>query len=477
MKLPNKLHVIGICGVATSAVAIAFHKRGVIVTGSDKGFYPPVSTELESQGIKFYSGWHPEKMFDGKFDRDSIIIVGTASGSNNPELNFAKEHNIPTYSFPEIIGEYFANQRSLVCVGTWGKTSSTALLSYILDYADLNPTYMFGGVSLSHPSSARLTDSKYSVFEGDEYKSSPTDKRAKFFHYKATDLLLTAVSWDHADLYPTEKDYFEAFSKLIDGLPQNGTVTACTDRPETIQILKDFKGKVIPYGRQLPIDKTKPNYFAYKNLSQNIDGINFTISHDSIDYKIHSSLIGLYQAENITGCFAMAYNLGIQPTKIIEAISSFKGLKRRMEKRLEGQVSIIDDIAHSPEKAYSVISTLKSVYSGQVYVVFEPNIGGRSRESIAKYDNAFSGADRVIIPRLTKLKVSENSSEQPMEGDELAKTISKTHPNTRYISNDDELVSFLNQNTKPGDVIAFLGSHGFRSMIEETIKVISTRFS
>ena len=335
MKLPNKLHVIGICGVATSAVAIAFHKRGVIVTGSDKGFYPPVSTELESQGIKFYAGWHPEKMFDGQLDGDCIIIVGTASGSNNPELNFAKENNIPSYSFPEIIGQYFANEKSLVCVGTWGKTSSTALLSYILEQAGLDPTYMFGGVSLSHPSSARLSDSKYSVFEGDEYKSSPTDKRAKFFHYKATDLLLTAVSWDHADLYPTEQDYFNAFSKLIDGLPIHGSVVACTDRPETKEILKNFKGKIIPYGRELPINKTTPDYFAYKNVSQSLKGLSFTIKHNATEYKINSPLIGLYQAENITGCFAMASNLDIKPETIIEAIGLFKGLKRRMEKRFE----------------------------------------------------------------------------------------------------------------------------------------------
>ena len=476
MKLPKKLHVIGICGVATSAVAIAFHKRGVIVTGSDKGFYPPVSTELEKQGIKYYAGWHPEKMFDGQLDGDCIIIVGTASGSNNPELNFAKEHNIPTYSFPEIIGQYFANDKSLVCVGTWGKTSSTALLSYILEQAGLDPTYMFGGVSLSHPSSARLTDSKYSVFEGDEYKSSPIDKRAKFFHYKATDLLLTAVSWDHADLYPTEQDYFNAFSKLIDGLPVYGSVVACTDRTETKEILKNFKGKIIPYGRELPINNTTPDYFAYKNVSQSLKGLSFTIKHNATEYKINSPLIGLYQAENITGCFAMTSNLGIKPETIIEAIGSFKGLKRRMEKRFEGKVSVIDDIAHSPEKAYSVISTLKSIYQGKIYIVFEPNIGGRSREAITKYDNAFSDADCVIIPRLTKLKINENSSEQPMEGDELAEVISKTHSNTKYIDDDNKLVSFLTENSKQGDVIAFLGSHGFRSMIEETIKSISDKY-
>jgi UDP-N-acetylmuramate-alanine ligase len=166
-------------------------------------------------------------------------------------------------------------------------------------------------------------------------------------------------------------------------------------------------------------------------------------------------------------------DLVIDPKIVVEAISKFKGLKRRMERRYEGNITIIDDIAHSPEKARSVINTLRSVYSGKVIVVFEPNSGGRSRESQAKYDNAFNEADTVIIPHLTKLKLAENADEQPMEGDELCSVISKTHKNATYIDDDTKLVDFLKSSTKKDDVIAFLGSHGFRGMIEETIKKTS----
>lgn len=479
IPLPKRLHVIGICGVATSALAIAFHKRGVTVTGSDKGFFPPVSIELEKQDINFYAGWHPEKMFadkDGIVNQDfsdAIIIVGTASGTGNPEIVYAKEKGIRTFSYPEVIGKYFAKERSVVCSGTWGKTSSSALLSFIMEQAGLDPSYMFGGISLSHTSSAKLTDSKWSVFEGDEYKSSPTDNRAKFFHYKATDLLLTAVSWDHADLYPTEQDYFNAFKKLTEEMPVTGTIVACTDRDDVKNIIKNFKGKIVPYGRELPITKNMPEYFAYKNVIQTKDGLDLTISHNGKDYKIHSPMLGLYQAENITGCFAMAFSLGISGEKITEALSKFKGLKRRLEKRLDGNIVVFDDIAHSPEKSSSVLSTLRSVYSGKIITIFEPNSGGRSRESVAKYDNAFSNSDIVIIPRLTKLKIAEDKDEQPMEGAELAEVITKTHSNVKYIENDEELIAFLKLNTVSGDIIAFLGSHGFRGMIEEVVEKLS----
>lgn len=461
--LPSRIHVIGICGVATSALAIAFHRKGIKVTGSDKGFFPPVSTELEKQGVPFYAGWHPEKMIEnGKPD---VVIVGTASGSHNPETTYAIENNIPMYSFAEAIGEFFAKEKSIICSGTWGKTSSSALLSHILKEAGFDPTYMFGGVSLSHESSAKLTDSSWSIFEGDEYKSSPTDPTAKFFYYKATHLYLTAVSWDHADLYPTEKSYFSAFEKLLSQMPADGFLVYCADQLGINKVLSFYKGKTIKYGRA---GNPKKADYEYLPVVQTREGLIFNIVHDSKKFEIKSPLLGLFQAENITGCFAMAHSLGIDPEKIAKAISSFKGMRRRLEKRLDSDITVFDDIAHSPEKASVVLSTIKSIYDGKIFAIFEPNIGGRQRESAHKYDNAFRDADEIIIPRLTKLKVSDEKI-IPMEGDELTEVISKTKENTKYIPEDADLVAYLKKNAKKGDVIVFLGSHGFRNMIEETI--------
>ena len=348
--------------------------------------------------------------------------------------------------------------------GTWGKTSLTALLSFILEKAGFDPAYMFGGVSLSHDSSAQLTTGSYSVFEGDEYKSSPTDNTPKFFYYKPTHLLLTAVSWDHADLYPTEENYFNVFKKLIAGIPENGLIVANADQEKVTELLKEYSHKKVTYGKNVAD-------YVFGNIQQSKKGIDFTISHVGETYKIHSPMIGVFQAENITGDFAMAHSIGIKPEIIIDAITEFKGLKRRLEKRLDGDISksgitVFDDIAHSAEKATSVLANLKSIYSGKIFTVFEPNIGGRSRESNIKYDNAFKDADTVIIPRLTKLKIAEGEAVQPMNGEELASTIKKTQPNTEYIADDTALVDYLISNAKKDDCIVFLGSHGFRGMIE-----------
>lgn len=444
MSQQKHIHVIGICGVATSALAIAFHKAGWKVTGSDKGFFPPVSTELEKHNINFYAGWHPENI--GKPD---IVIIGTASGTQNPETTYAKDNNIPIYSFAEAIGKFFVKEYSIVSTGTWGKTSSTALLSYIFQHAKYNPTYMFGGISLSHDSSAELTDSKYSIFEGDEYKSSPTDTTPKFTYYKPTHLLLSAISWDHADLYPTEESYFNVFRDLIS---KTKFIVANKDNDK----VRELVDKAVWYG-------SKDADYVCTDIKQTKNGLDFKIN--GID--IHSQLIGKFQAENITGCFAMASELGIDQKTIIEAIASFKGMKRRLERRYDGNITVFDDIAHSPEKASTVLNNLREIYQGRIFAIFEPNIGGRSRESIVKYNNAFKDANIVIIPRLTKLKIGDN--DKPMEGNELAKTILKTHSSVTYIEDDNNLIKYLIENTKKGDCIAFLGSHGFRGMIEELI--------
>lgn len=467
------IHVIGICGVATSALAIAFHNKGYKVTGSDKGFYPPVSTELSESGIEYYAGWHPEKM--SALGDPDMVIVGTASGAHNPEVIYAREKKIPEFSFAEAIGKFFVKDKSIVCCGTWGKTSSSAMLSFILEKANLDPTYMFGGISLSHKSSAKLSNSKWSVFEGDEYKSSPTDNNPKFFYYKPTHILLSAVSWDHADLYPTENLYFQAFERLVKGVEErskDGFIVACKDHEGVRKILEKYSGKVITYGK-------KDCDYTYYGIDQTENGLHFTIEHNNKCFEIRSPMIGSFQAENITGVFAMANSIGIEEEKIVEFIKEFKGLKRRLEKRVDEKgskihknITIFDDIAHSPEKASSVLQNLRQIYKGRIFTIFEPNIGGRRIEAKDKYDNAFKDSDEVIIGRLTKLKISENESDQPFEGKTLAEIISKTHKNTRYIEDDDELVNYLITNAKDGDIIAFLGSHGFRNMIEEVVEKI-----
>ncbi len=456
---PKHIHVIGICGVATSAIAIAFQKKGWKVTGSDKGFFPPVSTELEKNNINFYAGWHPEKI--GK--PDIVMIGGTGTSPTNPETIYANENNIPAFSYAEILNKYFIKENSIVTVGTWGKTTSSSLLSFILIKAGIDPSYFTGGLSLSHDTGA-LTDSKWSVVEGDEYQVSISDRRPKFVFYKPTHLLLTSVSWDHADLYPTEEAYFDTFKELLRKIPENGMVVACVDDVGVNKVISESKAKVITYG------KTDKADYYYHSVKHTKNGISFSIKKGDENFEISSPMLGRFNAENITGAFAMAHSTGISASVIIEAIKSFAGIKRRFEKRFEGKITLLDCHAPTPEKASSVLESIREVYDKKIIAIYEPNIGGRQRSSAYMYDNAFKNSDSVIIPRLTKLKVSDDK-EPAMEGPELLQAISKTHSDAKYIEDDTELVNVAcSKALNEGDVIVFLGSHGFRGMIEEVIE-------
>ncbi len=460
-NLPKRIHIVGICGVATSAIAIAFQKKGTAVTGSDKGFYPPVSTHLSDAGVSYYAGWHPENIAKaGK--PDFIMVGGSGTSSSNPEYVYAEENNIPTYPYAEVLKQYFIRKNSIVTAGTWGKTTTSSLLSFILIQAGLDPSYFTGGLSLSHPTGA-LSDSDWSVVEGDEYQNTISDKRPKFVFYSPTHLLLTSVSWDHADLYPTEKDYFDTFEKLVKEIPDTGIIVACTDESGVEKTLTAAGKKATTYGAKDGAD------YKYHSVQHSKNGLTFIIDHKEVSYKINSPMLGRFNVENITGCFAMAHQIGIPAEKIIEAIGKFKGIKRRLEKRFEGDVTVLDCHAPTAEKATSVLESIREIYDQKIFAVYEPNIGGRQRNSKHLYDNALKKADVVIIPRLTKLKVAEGETDLPLEGDELTQIISASHANTKFIDDDAKLVDFLVTNAKKGDVIAFLGSHGFRGMIEESI--------
>ncbi|HQL52557.1 MAG TPA: Mur ligase family protein [Candidatus Magasanikbacteria bacterium] len=478
----KKIHFIGICGVAMSALAIAFKKAGFTVTGSDVGFFPPVSTNLKKNNINFYPGWHPENI--GKPD---LVIVGNVAGSTNPEWLYVQKNKLNYKSYPEAIEKFWLKSNSIVCAGTYGKTTTSALLSFILTEANYDPSYMFGGITINDFASAHLGNGNYSVLEGDEYKSSRWDNKAKFFHYHPTHLLLTDIKWDHADVYPTEQSYFEAFTKLINSIPKNGLLVAS----EKILNLKLPNIKYIQYGQTENCD------YQYFDIEQTKNYINFKISHNSKIYNLQSPMLGEYMAENITGAFALAHQIGIEPKKIIKAITKFKGIKRRLEKRYVGQVTIFDDIAHSPAKVKSVLKNLKKIYQDspefisksfktinktenilkqtqhhnktRIICIFEPNGGNRQPESIPGYDNNFIDADEIIIPRLTNIKQDPNKP-QNITGQELANIIAKTHPKVKYIDDDNQLINYLTNHTAQNDLIVFCGSHGFRGMIDELIK-------
>ncbi|TSC84889.1 MAG: Uncharacterized protein G01um101413_273 [Parcubacteria group bacterium Gr01-1014_13] len=467
--MTKRIHFIGICGVAMSALAAAFHKEGWEVSGSDVGFFPPISDYLKDNNISFYPGWHPEKMVESG-DPD-IVVVGNVASSTNAEFIFARKNNLNYKSYPEVIAQYVVQNNSAVCAGTYGKTSSAALLTLILEKAGINPSYMFGGLSLNLPVSAKInsTENKngWSVLEGDEYKTARWDSRPKFKLYSPTHLLLTSVSWDHADLYPTEETYLQAFRDLVGMIPAKGLIVACIDDLKIKNVLtNNINGaKVVTYGKDPSAD------YSYLQAAQTSVGISFVIKHNDTEFNINTPVLGEHMAENICGVFAIAKEMNVDEKLILDTITEFKGIKRRLEKRSEGKITIFDDLGHSPAKAAATLKTLRAIYpTNKITAIFEPNTGNRKSQSAPSYANAFKDADEVIIPLLTKIKTDAKDIDPPFDGQKLAEIISQTHKNASFIPDDQKLIEYIKNNTKKEDVVVFLGSHGFRGMIEELVK-------
>ena len=453
---------------------MAMKRAGFEVSGSDVGIYPPISTYLKEQGVEYYTGWHPDRVLrsfsEGGKDGECLVVVGNVASSTNPEWIYVQKNKLNYQSYPEVIAKYFIKPNSIVCAGTYGKTTTAALLSWILTQAGMEPSYMFGGLAVNDFPSAYFAIEEprkgpagprgdYSVVEGDEYKTARWDNSPKFAHYSPTHLLLTAVEWDHADVYPTEASYFEAFEKLVKSVPKSGVIVVSE---RTSEMVKLSNCQTVIYG------KSPTAIYQFSNLTVQDGGLQFQITHQSKTYNLKTNLLGSYMVDNLCAAFAMAHQIGVEPKVIIKAIESFKGIKRRLEKRFEGEVTVIDDIAHSPAKAKSTLETLKTTHK-HVLAVFEPNTGNRQIESIPSYDNQFIAADEVIIPRLTQIKRDPNKSE-PMDGAKLSEVIGKTHSNVKYIDDDNILINYLSNKLNPGDVVVFLGSHGFRGMIDELVK-------
>jgi UDP-N-acetylmuramate: L-alanyl-gamma-D-glutamyl-meso-diaminopimelate ligase len=455
------IHFIGICGVAMSALALACRKNGWKVTGSDKGFYPPVSTHLTQAGIAYYPGWHVDKMTAN--GNPNLVVVGNVAGSKNPEWLYVQKRGIPYVSYPEFIAKHMVKKTSIVCAGTYGKSTSSALLAWMFRKAGKNPTYMFGGIPNNDIPSAAITESDISILEGDEYKTARWDEKAKFFHYAPTHLLLTATVWDHADVYPTDALYVQAFTDLVCMLPKNGLVVVSGKvMHEQSSVTASASCQVVTYGRKTDND------YQYTQVQTSRHGVDFDIVHGGQTYHIHTDELGDYMADNMTGCFALAHQMGIAPKDIIQSMESFRSIKRRLEKKCDGDITVFDDIAHSPKKAEAVLRSLRGIFDGHMYAVYEPNSGCRQQESIPSYDRAFTHADTVIIPRLSTIK-KDPAKKTPLSGSELAHVISQSHDDVQYIEHDDELVGMLADKAKKDDVIVFLGSHGFRGMIDDVV--------
>ena len=376
-----KVYLIGIGGIGMCGVAGILKELGFEVYGSEKDKpYPPSSEILKKLNIPIFK---PDPENIKKIKPDSVI-VGNIAKKEDLEVLTAQELGIPLYSFPSFLEKFiFLNKKVLVCAGTHGKTTVTALLSYTLETLGLDPTYLVGGVLKHTNFNFRTGKSPFVVIEGDEYPSSFFDKEPKFLHYTPFALILTNLEYDHADVYPDIESLKEVFKKLVNLISEDGIIVYNYDDENLREIIltSSTKAKIISYGKN-----SKADFILLKSETtfENSVFMNSVIVDTPFQKGLQFSinLPGEYNALNALSVFTLLYALNLLDSNWEKAFKSFPGVKRRQEILYTNEkLVIIDDFAHHPTAVRITIEELKrSIKPEKTIVIFEPRTNSSKRK-------------------------------------------------------------------------------------------------
>src|SRR5436190_16849071 len=291
------VHFIGICGTAMGAVAAAMRAQGFTVTGSDASVYPPMSTFLESKGIKLNEGYRPENI---PAEAD-LIIVGNAISRGNAEIEAVLNRKLYYLSLPEALKQFFLRGRhNLVVTGTHGKTTTTALLAWILQSAGLAPAYMIGGIATNLGQGASLHDSRHVVIEGDEYDTAFFDKRSKFLHYLPELVVINNIEFDHADIYSSINEIKLSFRRLLNVVPENGMVLINADDANCVEVAANCRAELVEVG-------FSPNAARHiRDVAYDPHGSQFTL----LDTRFTMQAVGEYNVRNAAMAISAAHFYG-----------------------------------------------------------------------------------------------------------------------------------------------------------------------
>lgn len=439
------------------SVAVALQERGFKVTGSDENVYPPMSIFLERNGIAVKEGYRAENIPPSA----DVVVVGNVIKRGNPEVEAVLSRKLLYLSLPEVLRNYFLRGRhNLVVTGTHGKTTTTALLAWIMEKAGRKPGYLIGGLPKDFGQGARLNDSKYFVIEGDEYDSAFFDKRSKFIHYLPELLIVNNIEFDHADIFNNLDEIKLSFRRLLNIVPQNGMVLLNGDDPNCVEVARDCLAPMIEVG------------FS-KNCAQRIRDVAY--SAGSSRFKLGEDifevpLIGEFNVRNAAMAAIAARFYDVPKTKIDNAFKGFSGIARRQEVRGEVRgVKVIDDFGHHPTAIAYTLQAIRQRYRGhRVWAVFEPRSNTTRRAVFQEQlPDALKLADGVFIAQVARLEqIPENERLNPKA---VVDAIAKAGHPAFYEKNAAAIVDRIVPMLKAKDVVVVFSNGGFDNIHEKLL--------
>lgn len=462
----SHIHLIAVCGVGMASLAGLLKSRGYNVTGSDQNVYPPMSTYLTEIGIEVLSGYRAEHLVPSP----DLVVIGNAISRGNPEAEAVMRQNLSYISFPQALGEFLIGaRRSLVIAGTHGKTTTSALAAWVLTCAGLDPGFFVGGVPLNFGSGWQVGAGGHVVLEGDEYDTAFFDKGPKFLHYRPTDVILTSVEFDHADIYRDLDHVKKAFSRLIDIIPVDGSLMVCSDYPDALSVAQDVRSKLVTYGDagEWSVDDV---YFRNGRSF-------FTPRYNGhAEGQVEAALIGQHNVKNSLAVYAMGRSLGIEHDRLLEGFRTFKGVKRRQEVRGERRgVLVIDDFAHHPTAVRETIDAVRAAYGGRrLWAIFEPRSNTSKRNIFEKeFAAALARADHVVVAAIFQPeKVPEG---ERLSIDHLVAEANRVNGAQRALKFDGagEIAAHIGRNAQAGDVILVMSNGGFDGVHEKILDALA----
>ncbi|ACC71797.1 UDP-N-acetylmuramate:L-alanyl-gamma-D-glutamyl-meso-diaminopimelate ligase [Paraburkholderia phymatum] len=458
------IHILGICGTFMGGLAVLARNAGHTVTGCDAGVYPPMSTQLEAQGIKLIEGWGVEQL-DLKPD---LFVVGNVVTRGNPLMEEILNRGLPYTSGPQWLGEHVLNGKWVLAVaGTHGKTTTTSMLTWLLEDAGMNPGFLIGGVPLNFGVSARLTDSSFFVIEADEYDTAFFDKRSKFVHYRPRTAVLNNLEFDHADIFPDLAAIETQFHHLVRTVPGIG--------------------RVVSNGREVALDRvlargcwSEVERFGVEGGWQALpaeDGVavdeRFAVYHNGervgvVDWQVQ----GEHNRMNAIAAIAAARHIGVPPAQAAKSLSTFRNVKRRMEVRgsVDG-VTVYDDFAHHPTAIQTTVAGLRTRIgrtNTRILAVLEPR-SNTMKLGVMKAQLPASLADADLV-----FGYGAPSGKDAL-GWNLAEALAPMGDKAQAFNEIDSLVKAVVAAAQPGDQVLVMSNGGFGGVHQKLLDALSAR--
>jgi UDP-N-acetylmuramate: L-alanyl-gamma-D-glutamyl-meso-diaminopimelate ligase len=466
MKIEAKhIHLIGICGTAMASLAGMLQLQGHTVTGSDAAAYPPMSDLLETMGIPVMEPY-AEKNLE---PRPDLVIVGNAISRGNVELEYVLDQRIPFHSMAQTVYEEFLTGReSLVVAGTHGKTTTTSMLAWIYETAarmrgEHGPSFLIGGVAENFGTSFQLAPGKSFILEGDEYDTAFFDKGPKFMHYFPDAAILTHVEFDHADIYRDLDAVKIAFKRLVNLVPRRGRVVAFDGSANVSECVARAFCKVERYGF------ADGSEWQLRDLTHREGKTQWQVWREGKPWlTLTLPMAGEHNALNATAAAALAAGQGIDDAAIVEAIASFKSVKRRLEVRAVVRgVTVIDDFAHHPTAIRETLRALRAAYpQSRLWAVLEPRSNTLRRNVFEReLVDALAIADEVVLAGVFKQESIPEAERLHPEAVVFA-LVAKMH-NAMLAANVEAIVDHIATGAQPGDVVAILSNGGFDGIYEK----------